>query len=425
MSRWCVMLVVICAGCRTAPPAPAPLKLSVLGLGLEAGEQLKQDALTEYSSKTGIEIDLIPTPGTSAEQLPVVLDLFRRQSRSPDILLIDGTWPGTLHEHLVDLAPYLNDEAHRHAKPLLENNTIDGRIVALPLYMSGGMLFYRADLLKKYGYAAPPNTWKQLENMALRIQKGERREGKRSFWGYIWQGGEYEGLTCNALEWQSSYGGGNIVENDGAISVDNTHAAEALSDAASWIGSIAPPSVLAYTEADTSNVFRSGNAAFMRHWTSAFRAIRDTMRPSAVDVALLPAGPAGRATTIGGFHLAVSRYSLHTREAAALILYLTGTEVQTRRALRRGFLPTYPELHHAPQLVRDLPQARIFSEASVASWIFRPASITGRKYPEVSKAYFQYVHRALAGEMPTDRALAEIRKKLRTLADSPTGLFQH
>ena len=79
------MLVVICAGCRTTPPAPAPLKLSVLGFGLEAGEHLKQDALAEYSSKTGIQVDLIPTPGTSAEQLPLVLDLFRHHSSSPDI----------------------------------------------------------------------------------------------------------------------------------------------------------------------------------------------------------------------------------------------------------------------------------------------------------------------------------------------------
>ena len=155
--------------------------------------------------------------------------------------------------------------------------------------------------------------------MALRIQEGERRGGKRAFWGYIWQGGEYEGLTCNALEWQSSFGGGNIVERDGSISVNNSKVLQALRTAAGWVGSISPPSVLAYTEADTSNVFRSGNAAFMRHWSSAFQSIRDAMNPHTVGVALMPAGPAGRAHTIGGFQLAVSRYSSHPREAAELV----------------------------------------------------------------------------------------------------------
>lgn len=240
MSRWCMMLVVICAGRRTTPPAPAPLKLSVLGFGLEAGDHLKLDALAEYTSKTGIQVDLIPTQGTSAEQLPLVLDLLRHHSSSPDIFLIDGTWPGTIHEHLLESRSVFERRSPQERKAIAREQHNRRSNVASPLYMSGGMLFYRADLLKKYGYSAPPSTWKQSKDMALHIPKRERRERKRSFWGYIWQGGEYEELTCNALEWQASYGAGRIVGDDGAISVDNAGAAEALSDAASWVGSIAP-----------------------------------------------------------------------------------------------------------------------------------------------------------------------------------------
>lgn len=331
-----MLAAAICPGCRTNSPPAAPLKLSVLGFGMEAGEHLRQDALAEYGSKAGIEFDLIPTPGTSAEQLPLVLDLFQRRSSSPDILLIDGTWPGTLHEHLMDLTPYLSDQSRRHAKPILENNTINGRLVALPLYMNAGMLFYRADLLKKYGYTNPPGTWKELAEAAARIQQGERRKGKRGFWGYIWQGASYEGLTCNALEWQVSFGGGKMIESSGFIAVNSEPTARALRMAANWVGVISPRSVLAYTEADTSNVFVSGNAAFMRHWSSALRGVRDDMGGvGTVGVALLPLGPGGRAHTIGGFQLAVSRYSSHTREAAQAVSYLTGTEVQTRRSTLR------------------------------------------------------------------------------------------
>ena len=60
--------------------------------------------------------------------------------------------------------------------------------------------------------------------MSQRIQRGERTAGKSSFWGFVWQGSEYEGLTCNALEWQVSFDGGHVVENDGVISIDNARA---------------------------------------------------------------------------------------------------------------------------------------------------------------------------------------------------------
>ena len=74
--------------------------------------------------------------------------------------------------------------------------------------MNIGMLYYRRDLVDKYGYRRPPTTWSELEAMAARIQKGERAAGKTKFWGYVWQGAAYEGLTCNALEWQTSSGAG-------------------------------------------------------------------------------------------------------------------------------------------------------------------------------------------------------------------------
>lgn len=418
----CVLLLSV--GCASPPPARSPLKLTLLGLTPEAGDHLREDALDEYSSRTGIEVDLIPTPGTSAEQLPVVLDLFQKHSKSPDILVIDGTWPGTLHQDLIDLTPYLGDRERRHAKALLDNNTIRGRLIALPFYMNGGMLFYRRDLLGKYGFSRPPETWPELVRMALSIQNGERRNGKRSFWGYVWQGAAYEGLTCNALEWQGSFGGGHIVENDGSITIDNEKTRTAMRTAAGWIGSISPRSVLAYTESDTLNAFRAGNAAFMRHWSSTLQRARQQLGDKAVDVALLPAGPAGRAHTIGGFQLAVSAYSQHQREAAELVLFLTGIEVQTRRALRRGYLATYPELHRSAELLAALPQAKIFGTAPEKTWVFRPASITGAKYSEVSKSYYENIHRILSGSVSAEQALEEIRQRLHILIEGPAGVFR-
>ena len=103
--------------------------------------------------RTGTQVDVIPTLGTSSEQLDLMLKLLKRQSHAPDIYLIDVIWPGTLQEHLLDLTPYLNGHDRKHIPALIENVTVANRIVSLPFYLNAGMLYYRADLLKKYGYA--------------------------------------------------------------------------------------------------------------------------------------------------------------------------------------------------------------------------------------------------------------------------------
>ena len=45
---------------------------------------------------------------------------------------------------------------------------------------------------------------------------------------YVWQGKSYEGLTCDALEWVDSYGGGAIVNAEGEVTINNPRAVEAL-----------------------------------------------------------------------------------------------------------------------------------------------------------------------------------------------------
>ena len=55
--------------------------------------------------------------------------------------------------------------------------TVRDKAVAIPYRADVGLLFYRTDLLKEYGYRAPPATWDELEAMATRIQAGERAKG--------------------------------------------------------------------------------------------------------------------------------------------------------------------------------------------------------------------------------------------------------
>ena len=92
--------------------------------------QLRQDALDEFTARTGIQVDLIPTLGTSSEQLELMRKFLQRGSPAPDVYLIDVIWPGTLHEHLLDLTPYLTAKDRNHIPALIENATVENRIVS-------------------------------------------------------------------------------------------------------------------------------------------------------------------------------------------------------------------------------------------------------------------------------------------------------
>src|SRR5262245_41961901 len=246
----------------------APVTIVYLG-SMPAGPaefDLRQRLLAPFTAKTGIQVKFISGPGSVTERLDLYMRYLESRSATPDVYLLDETFPGVLAEHLLDLEPYLGVEARQHVREAVDHNRVGGRLVGLPLAIDAGLLHYRSDLLRKYGYPRPPETWSELQQMATRIQAGERAAGDRDLWGYVWQGARYEGLTCNGLEWQASSGGGSLIEANGAVAVNNPATVRALTRARGWVGSISPPEVTSYDEDDSEKVWLAGHAAFARRW---------------------------------------------------------------------------------------------------------------------------------------------------------------
>ncbi len=160
------------------------------------------DRLKDFTQQTGVGVKHLPTPETTLDQLDLVRKLLRQASSSPDVYGVDVIWPEVLSGELVDLNPDFKAQLSSINPDVVASYTVNGRLVAVPYHSDIGVLFYRTDLLRRYGYRGPPRTWDELEQMAARIQAGERARGQKNFWGFIWPGAAGEGLTCNALEWQ-------------------------------------------------------------------------------------------------------------------------------------------------------------------------------------------------------------------------------
>jgi trehalose/maltose transport system substrate-binding protein len=185
--------------------------------------------------------------------------------------------------------------------------------------------------------------------MAKNIQDGERKEGKKDFQGFVFQGKASESVTCDAVEWIYSYGGGSIIEPDKKVTINNPNAIKALKTAKSWVGSISPATVVTYGEEEARNVWQTGNAAFMRNWPYAYALGQDPKSAiaSKFDVTVLPKGTDNgkNAACLGGWQLMVSAYSKVPRVAADLVRFLVSREIQKMRAIKLGQLPTRTDLY--------------------------------------------------------------------------------
>ncbi|MEZ4631755.1 MAG: ABC transporter substrate-binding protein [Deinococcales bacterium] len=375
-------------------------------------EYAKARAAEYTAMHPNVTINVIQGPESATDRAQQYLQFFEAQSGEVDVFEIDVIWPGDMAEHLLDLGAYddLKTASADFFPAIVNNNTVDGHLVGMPYFTDAGLLYYRSDLLEKYGFDGPPTTWAELENMSIQIQQGEREAGNADFWGFVWQGNAYEGLTCDALEWVTSFGGGEIVDiqADGnkLITINNERAIAALNTAKGWVGTISPPGVTGYQEEDARNVWHAGNAAFMRNWPYAFSlTLNDSVVGSNFGVAALPMGPNGRsAATLGGWQLAVSKYSANPDAAADFVAFLTSHESQLTNAIERSLLPTRPAVY-SDQALLDSDSAFMADFLPVfQAAVARPSTATAPRYLEVSKLFFDAVHSVLTGE--EDAAIA-------------------
>ncbi|MBV9733672.1 MAG: ABC transporter substrate-binding protein, partial [Verrucomicrobia bacterium] len=369
----------------------------------------------QWAQKTGNTVQLISRPSETSQALTQFQQYWSARSGDVDVYQVDVIWQGICAPHAVDLKKYYKeDELSQYFPRIIQNNTVKGKLVSIPMFVDAGILYYRTDLLQKYGYNAPPKTWEELTEMAKKIMDGERKGGKSDFYGFVFQGESGETVTCDAIEWIYSYGGGTIIEPDKKVSINNPNAIKALEEAKSWVGTIAPSGVVTYDEEPSRNVWQTGNAAFMRNWPYAYALGQDPKSAIAgkFDVTILPKGPGAdgkNAACLGGWQLMVSAYSKNADVAADLVKYLSSPEVQKQRALELSMLPTRPALYSDSDILAKNPWFKNMTEV-LQNAVARPSTVTGADYNQISTAFFQNVNKVLSGTESAQDAVSNVEK---------------
>jgi len=408
------------AGAVFCASATMAAELAIVSGDSGTGLAFLQSQLDKFKADTGNTVKIVPMPPSTTDQFSQYRLWLAAGNADIDVYQTDVIWAPQLSDQFLDLTDAAKDIVKDHFPSIIESQTANGKLVAIPAFTDAPALFYRKDLLEKYGKPVP-KTWDEMAATAKEIQDKERAAGAKDMWGLVFQGNAYEGLTCNALEWVKSFGGGQIVEANGDISINNEHAAKALETVKGWVGTISPPGVLAYQEEEARGVWQTGNAVFMRNWPYAYAlgngedsAVKDKFGVSPLPAATADDKPAA---ALGGWNFAVSKYSRHPEEAIKLALFLGSTESQKDRAINQTNLPSIISLYDDPDVAKAAPIIPQWKEVFMNA-VPRPSAPTKIKYNEVSSLFWSAVHDTLSGNGTAADNLELLEAKLTELKGS-------
>lgn len=410
------LLFFFVMGCSAPEKDKAKTIVLVFKHGKIAGdaEPLRKLLLKFEIEHPGIKVKDETLPASTDEQHQFYVINLEGKSSDFDVLSLDVIWVPEFARAgwLVDLSHLLPKEEREAFFPgPIQAVTYGERIYAIPWYIDSGVLYYRKDLLGKYGFAVP-KTWQELVETARFITS--REEG---LYGYIWQGKQYEGLVCNVLEFIWSNGGDVLRDGRGVIdSAENVYALRFMRD---LIGKykVTPPLVTTAIEEPTRHIFGSGRAVFMRNWPYAWNIFQRDGSPvkGKVGISMLPSFPGKKpAATLGGWQLGVNRHSKHPGAAEKLIKFLSSSESQRALALALGYKPARRSLYSDGKLIREQPFIAglydIFMNARP-----RPASpyymmITQVMQPEFSAA--------ISGIKTPEDALKSVQKQIEHILEA-------
>jgi multiple sugar transport system substrate-binding protein len=266
-----------------------------------------------------------------------------------DVLVADVVWVPEFARAgwIADLSEHFPPERLRadFFPGPVEAVVVGGRTYAVPWYLDVGVLYYRTDLVPR-----APRTYEELRRFAREAMA--RAPGVQ---GYVWQGRQYEGLSCNVYEALWGHGGEALGEG-GRVLLDSGPGREALEYLRGLVESgVSPPTVTGFSEEESRRVFQEGRAVFMRNWPYAWSEAQKPDSPirGKVGIAPLPteSGEPGWGT-LGGWQLAVNAHVSPERRrlAAELIAHLTSPEANVVLAVHYARNPPRPAVYEDARL---------------------------------------------------------------------------
>ncbi|HLI60802.1 MAG TPA: ABC transporter substrate-binding protein [Solirubrobacteraceae bacterium] len=356
----------------------------------------------------GIKVHLISAP-TDTDTNRATLTTQISGGSGPDVFMGDVIWPAQFGAHglAVPLSKYLPKSYwSKFAPGLVQGATYKGQVYGAPLFEDQGFLYYRKDLLAK-DHLPVPKTWEQLVSESKTMQSKHQVK-----YGYVFQGADYEGATCDFAEFLADAGGRVLNASDTKAEL-GAPAVKALSFERSLVAQgISPQGESTFQEPQSLSVFTNGQAAFLRNWDYAYASsnTKGSKVIGKVGVAPMPTFQ-GQSTpgysNIGGWNLYINPHSKNIAADLTFIKWMTGRQAQTIQATKFSQIPTITSVRTDKSVIKGNANLLVVPHTRLVP---RPAQTPN--YSQVSQAIYQNVSSALAGQTSPKAAVSKMTSSI-------------
>ncbi|MGH2820218.1 MAG: extracellular solute-binding protein [Actinomycetota bacterium] len=384
-----------------------------------AGADQVTDAVKAYKKETGNEVVYQEMPTDSSAYFDRLRTEFEAGAGKIDVIGGDVIWPAQFAANgwILDISDRFTEEMQaEYLEPPILANTHEGGIYGVPWFTDAGMLYYRKDLLEQEGIKQPPKTWTELHEMADQVAQATGTKN-----GFVFQGANYEGGTCNGLEHIWTHGGDVLDPEDPTqVIIDSPESVAAMETYRAGVESgVAPEAVAAYKEPESAAAFETGDAVFCRNWPYMFGEIADPkiskIKPGQVDVTTLPVDSPdiGTASALGGWNFFINADTELVDDAWEFIQFASSEELQKTYALDYSLLMTRKALYEDQEILSQLPAVKLGGEVLVNA---KPRPVTPF-YSDISLELAENFNGVLTGDVAPDEAIT-------TLQDSVQGIVE-
>ena len=167
-------LLAFAAGTLLAAGPAQAVEMSIVSGDTGNGLQVLRDILDQFEKNTGNKVTIVPMPSSTTDQFGQYKLWLAAQNSDIDVYQTDVIWAPQLANQFVDLTEATKDVVGAHFPSIIESQTVNGKLVALPIFTDAPALYYRKDLLEKYGAKVADHLGRMADDRQDRHGQGAR-----------------------------------------------------------------------------------------------------------------------------------------------------------------------------------------------------------------------------------------------------------